>query len=459
MLEKVRKTISRYKLIEPQDCILVAVSGGPDSIALLYVLLNMGFSLRIAHLNHCLREEAESDAKFVKEIANKLNLPITIGREDVKKFAIKKRFSIEHAARIMRYSFLESVRKRFNMDKIAIGHTADDQLETLIQRIARGTGLKGLTLIPPARGKIIRPLIEIERGEILEFLKRRNIPYITDRSNYDVTYTRNLVRYKIIPNIRSSFPDFVQRVVRMRRVLEGDEFVIEGMINKIFDNLSKRGKNFQIILDLSKFLCYNNSIRKRIVRKGIEIVKGDLNGISASHIDYILVFISFSKSGQSIDIPGIRIRREYGNVFIERRLSKSEERVEVDLPVPGERDIDSFHFTTQVVGERNLTIKASKKRVFFDLSKIQPPLTIRTRREGDRFQPFGFPYEKKLKDILINDKIPREERQRILLVVDKKGILWICGHRRAEGGRINDSTKRVLVIEVTRTKHDEDINI
>lgn len=242
ILPAVQDTINRYDLIKKGNTILVACSGGADSTALLYILREikdtLGISdIQVAHLDHRIRKDSHKDADFVKNICDNISVSCTIYSVDVPGFAKKNSLSLEDAARRIRYEFLEKKRKELHLDLIATGHTLNDQIETLFLRIDRGTGLKGLSLIPPKRAKIIRPLIRTYRNEILQFLNSRSIPYRTDKSNLDLSIKRNLVRHKLISHLLDILPDFGEKLIRLRDTLEADEKVIESIIDKIWDEV------------------------------------------------------------------------------------------------------------------------------------------------------------------------------------------------------------------------------
>jgi tRNA(Ile)-lysidine synthase len=242
ILRAVRNTISRYDLIKKGNTILVACSGGVDSIALLYILLEIKAvigiaNIWVAHLDHRIRENSRKDADFVRKTCDDIGIPCVIHSVDVPGFAKENSLSLEDAARRIRYKFLEEKREELQLDLIATGHTLNDQIETFFLRIDRGTGLKGLSLIPPKRDKIIRPLICTYRNEILRFLSGRSIPYRMDESNLDLSIKRNLIRHKLVPHLLDTLPDFGEKLIRLRDTLEADEEVIESLVDKIWDEV------------------------------------------------------------------------------------------------------------------------------------------------------------------------------------------------------------------------------
>lgn len=455
ILQKVINTIEKYDLIQKGDKILVAVSGGPDSTFLLHVLYELketySIDLHVAHLNHGLREEADEDAKFVKEMAASLGLPCTVKREDVRAFANSEGLSIEDGARRIRYKFLENQRKKFKNDKIATGHTANDEVETLILRIARGTGLRGLLLIPPKIGNIIRPLIEIKREDIIKFLNERSISYRIDPSNYDIRYKRNLVRSKIVPILKEINLNFVDSIIKMRESLERDEKFINEQTEKVLNKLIKHKEDRKITLDLLKFSHYNN-LKRRIIRKSIELVKGDLTKITSKHIEYALMLAEKGKTGSIIDLPDINVEKGYKELsfVLKSPTIENVRNGEKQLIIPGSIDAFDMRFETYILKNKN-ELEYRDDIVYFDLDNIAPPIIVRSRRAGDTFSPFGGG-TKKLKDFFIDSKIPRQQRDKIPIVADKKDILWVVGYRRTNKAKIKETTKNILCIRAYKLR-------
>jgi len=455
MLQKVTNTIAKYDLIQKGDKILVAVSGGPDSVFLLHALYELreiySIDLHVAHLNHSLRDEADEDAKFVEEMAASLGLPCTVRKENVRSFASSEGLSIEDGARRVRYKFLEVERKKFKNDKIATGHTANDEVETLILRTARGTGLKGLRLIPPKISNIIRPLIEIKREDIINFLNERGVPYRIDPSNYDIRYKRNLVRSKIVPILKEINPNFIDSVLKMRESLERDEEFINEQTEKVLNELIKRKQDGKITLDLLKFSNYNN-FKRRIIRKAIELVKGDLTKITSEHIEYTLMLAEKGKTGSIIDLPDINVEKGYKELSFVLKSPKIKKVTngEKELAIPGSTDAFDMRFESYILKDKN-ELKYRDDITYFDLDDIVPPIIVRNRRVGDTLSPFGGG-TKKLKDFFIDNKIPREQRDNIPIVADKNDILWVVGYRRANKAKIKKTTKNILCIKAYKLR-------
>lgn len=494
MIEQVLHTIEKYKLLESGDKVLVAVSGGPDSVCLLWILNEISsrysLKLRIAHLNHGLRKEATKDAAFVKNMAQELGIPCTTRKKDVKRYAKTHKLSLEEGAREVRYKFLEAVAAKFGMAKIATGHTASDEVETLVLRLARGTGLKGLSLIPPKRDKIIRPLIEIERREILEFLKSQNIAYRIDISNFDLSFPRNFVRHKIVPLLNKLAPDFSRKVLRMREALSYDDATLEQMTDNVFQN-SVKLKGTSNNINLQEFSQYAPSIKRRLVRKIVASLSQRLP--SFEQIEAALDYIDKGSTGSAIEISGVLVEKGYTDLKFRLPTvkTKSVPLEKTVFPVPGKVEVGGIKIKSRIIrksgfdppaksclaADRELVRRAGKSlpeadpprvenpykgkdtRVYFDLAKLKLPLFIRSRKDGDKF--YGPGYTKKLKAVFIDDKIPRSERLHIPLLLDQDGILWIIGHRRSGRAFVEKDANKILEIITTggtppRKDTDED---
>ncbi len=469
---------------------MVAVSGGPDSTALLSLLSSLReelcLYLRPAHLNHMFRgEEAEKDALYVKELAGEFGLPVTVGKKNVPAFIKRKKLSPEEGARQVRYEFLQKVAGQVKANKIAIGSTADDQAETVLMRLLRGSGLKGLTGIVPIRSldyselegavpnfkpstlnfqlSVIRPLLEVSRPEIRDYLKRVGLRPRLDASNLEPVYLRNRIRRELLPYLTENYNPHIGAILSgMAKVLQADEEYLAGQAEERFSGVAKK-KGQQIIIDLDKLKKLPLSLQRRILRKGIELVKGNLRGISLTQMDRILGIIN-GPSGLEVHLPrDVVTRHSYGNLIISGK-GRGKSRgsgcrlafKEAHLEVPGKTEIKELDLRVccSLLSRRNVRLPGKgslpeKDRAYFDFDKIKLPLRIRLRSRGDSFQPLGMKGRKKLKDFFIDRKVPREERAEVPLLVQGENILWVIGHRQGEEAKVTAETKKVLRVEIT----------
>ena len=468
--EKVRRTIVRYRMLEPGDRLVVAVSGGPDSVALLSILAclsqELNFSLQVAHLNHMFRaKEAEEDALYVKELAKKFSLPITVRKRNVLAFIKRKHLSPEEGARQVRYKFLQDVAEKAGANKIALGQTADDQVETVLMWMLRGSGLKGLAGIPAVRPLenclIIRPLIEVNRSEIKDYLREESLRVQVDASNLKPVYLRNKIRLKLIPLLARDYNPNIKSVLSgMSQILRADEECLNEVQERTFKRIVRVKGDNRVEINLISLRRLHLSMQRRILRRSIELVKGNLRGITLNHLREVLNIVNQGRTGSEVHLPkDIAVKRSYQKVLISQdRESKVSVKYSYQLPIPGETEIEEVNITLRssllnrrsIGGVGELRKSSSSKKAYFDLNEIEPPLMIRNRRRGDRFQPMGMRGRKSLKEFFIDEKIPREERERTPLLVQRKGrdILWVVGHRRAEKAKVSQRTKRVLKVEI-----------
>lgn len=443
IIEKVKKTIDHYSMLRKGEKVLIACSGGPDSIALLYILYKLSTEYNIPlvgfHLNHRLRgEEADRDQRFVERVFKKLKLPLIIRSYDVYQYAKERKLSIEQGARDIRYKLLEEVRGEMGADKIALGHTSNDNLETIILHLVRGAGMQGLSGISPKRDRIIRPLINIKREEVLEFLRSEGIRYRIDRTNRDTKIPRNLIRLRVIPLLLKLNPKLVETVTRTTRILrEEDEFIKEFVDKALKELVIKRDEN-GLWVDIRSLFYYNLIIKRRIIRNLI-------HDLDLGLIDRVLELME-GKSGKLLKLPkGLVAIKEYDRFYLGKWEKPPEEILEVKIgevtPVKGWGVI-----RTEI--REDINIENKKGIEVFDFDKIDLPLFLRKRKPGDRFQPFGLSSSKKLKEVMIDDKIPKRLRDYPILLCDKKGILLILGSRRSNLAKVGPKTKRFLVVEV-----------
>lgn len=470
-LNKVKMCIDKYGMIASGDIVIVGVSGGPDSLTLLYSLYylreELDIDIVVAHLNHMIRgEEADREAVFVEYHAKRLGLPCTVKKVDVPGYMRKKGLSPQVAAREVRYRFFESELKKNSANKIALGHTANDQAETVLMRMMRGSGMKGLTGIPPIRdGMIIRPIIEMTRREIEDFLSVKGIEYVNDPSNLDFHYLRNKIRGDLIPVLAKDYnPKIIEILRNSAEILKDDEDYLSGYCKDIFHNLLIEEKDGIVVLDASGLRDLHVALQRRVLRKGLEVLKGDLRRISGRHISDILRLVKMKTSNRYLDLPGnITVRYIYNRLYLSSHgyvqflihqypgYGESIHVSEEALTIPGATSIPNlnFKFDTEIRDINDVDLDFNNNlKALLDYEKTGGSLWIRTRRAGDRFHPFGMSGSKKLKDFFIDERVPEEERDRILLLVSDNKIIWVVGMRVSEDVRLTDETKKVLIIDV-----------
>jgi len=464
-LKKFKQTIACYDLLERGDEILVAVSGGPDSVALLYALLEIkdefGLQLFVAHLNHKLRgRESDQDQKFVKNLAHKLNLKFFSKSIDVKKEAKKKKLSLEEAARLMRYRYLENLADRNKTQKIAVGHQADDQAETFLMRLFRGAGGTGLSGIPPKRGKIIRPLIKIKREEIERFLKEKKLSYRTDSSNLLPNYFRNKIRLLLLPLIQKEFsPKIADILNRTCDIISLQQQYMDKKCGKILSEICKIKKKDKIVLDLKRFMDYDICLKRETIRLCVKELVRDrfaslitgLTELSFDSIERTLNLIQKAKSGRKVKLIGNTWAEvSGGNLAIYSRKKKQHK---YPISLPGEKNLRSLgmRIKSKIVSRSSLPQKIKSKGeeiAFLDWEKLKGPFHLRSRRPKDKFKPLGMQGTKSIADFLIDMKIPRYQRDEVMILTTEEKIAWILGYRISDEFKVTDKTKKVLKIEM-----------
>ena len=472
LMQRASKIICNYRMISKRDSLLVGVSGGPDSVVLLYLLMELkdkyNLQLYIVHLNHMLRgNESEEDARYVKRLAKKLKLPAFIGNKDVNKFAKVNKLSLEEAARIQRYDFYEQIADKLNIRKIALGHTADDNAETVIMRLLRGAGETGLTGIYPVRYignlKVIRPLLNIYRVEIEAFLKEKKISVRTDSSNVDSKFLRNKVRLNLIPLLEKSYNQNVKQVlINTADILREENEYLEEIAEKFYSEsirktvLGKSNENIQ--LDISKIRSYPLAIQRRVIRYGIKELTGSLRQITYLHCNEVLKLLKGNLAYGQIDLPnGLVVERMRRELVIRRGKTQNIRSIIYSVKIPGETIIPELGVKlvcTIYIKKSNIKLSrhGQQYQEYLDYGKIKEPVFIRSRKNGDTFQPLGMIGKKKIKDFLIDQKIPQPEKNRVLLLTDKIGIIWIVGFRISDKFKVTEKTKQVLKVRFLKIK-------
>jgi tRNA(Ile)-lysidine synthase len=459
MIKKIKQTIKKYDLLEKGERVVVALSGGPDSTALLTVLApiaqELDLSVIIAHFNHGLRgAESDEDENFSRDLSEKMGLAFVSGKMDQIKG--KKGISPEDFYRRQRYDFLNKIFEDYQAQKIALGHNLQDQAETVLLNLLRGSGLEGLKGFLPMRdGKFIRPLIEISRQEIISFLNEAGIPYRHDSSNKNKIYLRNQIRSELIPYLKEKFnPKIEENLAQMAEILRPeDEFIRQHVAHALKLSVIERQQD-RILLKIADIIKLHPAIRWRLFKTLLESLSPAKNGFSFIHIKSLDNLAQKCESGKIIVLPlGIEARRDYDNLILERKKVCSKQmKYEYTMNIPG----------SLYVKERKLTIRSElatkenvdfsrKNQVYLDLDKIQQPMVIRNRRNGDWFQPLGMQGRQKIKTFFIDHKMPRCERNEIILLVDRLSIIWIENMHLNDRVKITTETKNVLKLDIVKS--------
>lgn len=455
MKEQVLENIQKYNLIESGDNVVLGLSGGPDSVALLYVLLDIkeiDFNLHIAHVNHGVRgEEALRDENFVRNLAENLNIPYYGTRVNMEEYAKDKGISSEEAGRELRYGFFREITKNLGGGKIAVAHNKNDQAETLLMRVLRGTGIDGLKGMNFRSGDIIRPLLNIEREEIEQFLSRRNIEARIDRTNLEPIYNRNKIRLELIPYIEENFnPNIIETLWRTSRVAGIDSSFLEDYTKKAYKKIMKKRTQHSIILDRELFLREKLSIQQRIIRKAIMDINKNIQGLTEKHIRLILNLFKEGVTGKRIDIiDNLIAKTSYNRLIIERKAKDTIKDYLYRVLVNDTTYLENIglELEAKILDLDGVNVKKTDKYTgYFDYNKINGELYIRNRRAGDRFVPHGMEGSKKIKDYFIDEKIPKDKRDKIPILTDRENIIWVLGYRTSNLYKLSKDTKKVLEV-------------
>jgi tRNA(Ile)-lysidine synthase len=454
-LKTVKSTILKHQMIQAGDRVVVAVSGGPDSVCLLDVLCRlretMYMALFVAHLNHGLRpDEDQRETEFVNRLAASLGLPCRVGCLTHLRLTDP---SLEDKARESRYRFLEEARRAFSAQKTALGHTLTDQAETFVMRLLRGSGPHGMSAIPPRRGnRFIRPLIELPREQVLSYLERRGLDFMKDSSNRDPRFLRNRVRETLFPVLKSFQPRVVEILGHTADLLREDEAWLGKEARDWVTGASLRADKGEVRLPASAMAALPPALMNRVIRYAIFLVKGGLWGISNRHVASVRGLAMSRKASAMVNLPGeVTARRVYGQLILSRLRKEEADPFCYRVEGPGTYRLERLGFVfrfRELGGPKRFVRPPSANTAFLDAEKIEYPLMIRNVRPGDRFVPHGMAGRKKLKDFFIDRKIPREMRSRLPLLVQGEAVIWVCGHRTDDRFRVHAETRRILRVDL-----------
>jgi tRNA(Ile)-lysidine synthase len=455
------------RLFSRGERILVALSGGPDSVALLSLLAELGptweLDLHALHINHGLRaEEAEEDARFAASFCAQLGVPFRCESIDLRKGRFPQGRSLQERAREARYDALARVGRDLAADRIALGHTADDQAETLLMWMLRGAGMTGLAGMPPAReGRLIRPLLEITRDEIIDYLEARSLPYRTDSSNVSLRYLRNRIRHELMPALKRFNPSIIEVLGRQSDIFREDDRCLQQLVCEQLVRVTEAARNGRDrVMDRAGFLALPLALQRRLVRTLIRQMSGIPKGPSFMAVASVLDRIVRGRSGSVVAIQGISIAREYGKI----RFSGLQHRSDAGPEAPADLPVVVPSTTVWPLTGQTIRIRAAdvagvrrasgplepRRLAVFDADRVTTGgLALRTWRPGDWFQPAGMNgRRKKLQDFFADIKLPREQRRQIPLLVAPEGILWIAGVRTDHRFRQTPATTRCVTAEL-----------
>jgi tRNA(Ile)-lysidine synthase len=460
LADRVLAFIRREKLWQPGERVLAAVSGGPDSVALLHLLAGWrrewGLELGIGHFDHGLRgRESGQDADFVAELAQSLGLPFHLGRGDVPELARRAKLSRQMAARRLRLEFLRQTCREQGYDKLALGHTADDQVELFFIRLLRGAGPEGLKGMWPATPEgIVRPLLAVGKATLLAWLEEQGLPYRRDPSNRSRAYLRNRIRLDLLPELQRRYnPRLPEAVWRTQALLQQEERLLAAETGRLLAQVGRAPAPEFYFLDLPRLLALEPGWRLRLLRAALGRVAGEQT-LTAAQTTALLDLARGAKSGGLLSLGEVRAARAGAELHFFRRLPAPPAGA-TTLPPP-EGAVETPEGWQWTLSCRPHTggglLPLGPQLAVMDRERLSFPLEVRYFQAGDRFWPLGAPGPKKLQDFLVDAKIPRWLRPYLPLVVSGGQIVWVAGLRPAEPVKASEASRILLTIEISPTR-------
>lgn len=455
---RVRKTIEKHPMLNPGDHVLVAVSGGADSVALLLCLHKLApefpLSLTIAHLNHRIRgQEGDADEDFVRRLSAGLQLPFCSEAIEVKKQAIEGKHNLEELARQKRYEFLRRTARGIGAQKIAVGHNLNDQAETVLFRFIRGSGIEGLSAIHPVvDGLVIRPLLDCSRKEIVEYLKQKGASYRDDSTNKNIQLTRNRIRMELVPYLEKSFnPRLMETLARGAFQSRETWAFIEAEAKQALGRLCRRDDN-GISIALHGFEALPPALQKQVLRQALKECLGSLRGVTSRHVDGILSLCGAGHSGSQIRISRQNVAvRQFDTLLLTKHPVERKPSFTYKLEIPGECRVAEAGviFRSKICNTPDLKMIQGKSatQAFLDPHALPRFLAIRSKEPGDRY---GGPSHRKVKKMLIDRKIPLLERSDLPMVAAGKDVIWIPGFRPARTYAVRPESQNCILVEILR---------
>ena len=490
MLKKIPDYIQKYHMIEEGDTIVAGISGGADSVCLLFVLLEiqeqLSFTIEVVHVNHGIRPEAGEDARFVEELCRQKAVPFHLVEEDIKKRAKKSGRSEEEEGRLVRYQAFEKVLGS-RQGKIAVAHNSNDRAETMLFHLFRGTGLTGAAGIRPVNGRIIRPLLCVERKEIEAWLSEQMLTFCTDATNAQDIYTRNRIRHHILNYAEENICR--NAVANMNRsadqLLEAEEYMMRQTIEAVGRCIraertdacketegEKRAsalagaeaENKKIIINILEFLKEDEYLQGRILRWCLEQAAGSKKDLTSAHIRSVKQLLAKQGNGQ-LHLPyELIVYKKYDLGMIERKTLSEKENIsqkedeaikEYEISIPGLKEYIRFEIPRLGVVEITAFLREDSQNIpqksytkWFDYDKITKSVVFRTKQPGDYLTINCKLGRKSLQDYFVNEKIPREERDRKYLLANGSHVIWVPGYRISEYYKITEETKAILQVRI-----------
>ncbi|MDR7812195.1 tRNA lysidine(34) synthetase TilS [Lacrimispora sp.] len=449
--------IRRNRLFSPGDRVIVALSGGADSVCLLVVLNELkevlGLELKAVHVHHGLRgKEADRDSDYAGKLSESMGVPFACVRVDAALYAREHGMSVEEAGRHLRYQIFEKECLDFSGTKIAVAHHRDDQAETILYNLFRGTGLKGLGGMRPVRDKIVRPLLSVGREEILAYLAEKGISYCEDSTNAQTDYVRNRIRSRILPEIREEVNRRAgENILHAGEMAAQADAYLEKQAEGILKawgvgETDEAGTITARGVDTKALLAEDDIIKNYVIRIMIRSVNESMKDITMTHVESAAALL-FGSSGRQVDLPcGLIAMRIFDELWIKRKKQEGLVDKEKTVFLP-ELEFKIFPY------KKGQEIPKNGYTKWFDYDKIKCALSVRYRKTGD-YMTLAGGGRKTVKEFMIHEKIPREEREKIPLVADGSHVLWVIGYRISEYYKITDDTRTVIQMQLDGGKNN-----
>lgn len=449
--QKTKQFIEKFHMFEKGAGIIVGLSGGADSVALLEVLCELraenGLRLAAVHVHHGIRKEAQQDVDFCKVLCEKKQVSFWCEYVDVPELAKKQGMSLEEAGRLARYEIFEKYRQQLNYDKIAVAHHTNDQAETMLFQLFRGTGLRGLAGMAASRDHIIRPLLGVSRQEIEQYLAEKNLDHVTDATNFSEIYTRNKIRHRIIPLAEEISPSAVEHMSNTAGQLRE---ILDFMEEQADAFLEAQGNDF--VLPLSELRSKHIALQKMIIMEALSRAAGSRKDITGRHIESILALLD--KQGEkTLHLPKqVIIVKSYDSLCFRKGVAERESGDEKRYEIEPDRTYvlpDGTFLETRLILHNNLeNISKNDCIKWFDYDKIIGTLFLRKREKGDYLTVRDDGARKSLQDYLVNEKVPREERDKVWVLAEDSHIMWVLGKRISAHYKVTAQTKRILQVRI-----------
>jgi tRNA(Ile)-lysidine synthase len=452
IVDRFEATLINRKLLSKGDRILVALSGGPDSMALLHLFIRLkskyDLTIAAAHLDHAIRPASAKDQEFCLKTCQALHIKLHSKRLNIAALAKRNGISIEEAGRQARYAFFDTLANKYRYTKIATGHTLDDSVETVLFNLTRGTGLSGLSGIPRQRGQIVRPLLDFEKSELLSWLKAVKAKYVRDTSNRLLDYSRNRIRLKILPEFEKINSAAKSNIARLSEIISEELEFIRGFTVSAYEDVLFESGNGKIVLDLGKLVQYDKSLRKKVLQEAFSNLCGKMGNLSSQDLSRALGIIDGKSGGRAPLTQGIYIEKSQGRLAI---LKASSQPAELKLLIPGITRIHDRSIRARVISKSEMgNFGLGNYNIYLDREKMKN-ITVRFSRPGDKIRPLGMKGHRLLSDIFIDCKIPEFEREAVPLILSDQKIAWIAGIMISDDFKITENTREVLNLIYARS--------